>query len=740
MRAIYYGLVCLIFCSGIFPLYPQNPVNKPFNICGSPPVGQVDVQEYLEKLKRENPEEYNQILATAEVFQKTNWQNLTTRSFWAYNFKTEKYYQISATLRRSGNLSNIWVEDESWSKGYVNDDILNVLLAGLEDATDSSSIDPNKGIVEIDTMLFGQPPNVDGDGIIDFLVLNIQDNFDSTANPSFIAGYFSPTDQLNTTFSNKMDLMYIDAYPGIFYRNSYRTDRALSTIAHELQHLIHYRYDKSEEPWINEGLSQLAGTYCGYGLDFPRLYLENTNDSLMHWSNQIKDYARINLWMLYCAEQLGLDFIRYLVQSNLKGVSGFNQAVLNSGQSKTLPEIFSDWVVANWINNPAINSRYGYQWRAAKGLHAKVHNLLYTYPSLQQSGLIKHYGIEYHRFRGGDSLQINFVNFPPESRLLIQKENTVSFMEPAGTSILLPEFSDDSIQVLLLYSTGGDAFYKYNADANYSLRYFELTYDDGESESLISFSTLPAIAANKFTVPEANLNLESIQFFAGGANYDAKIHLYNSSASGLPEYDIIPPIEKYIYSPESWVEVLLPQPYDGFEKGDVFFAGVEIGLPNKSLGYDGTQPFDGKSYLQMGGGNWGNLRSFANGSFPGDWMIRATLTALLPSDSIPPTQPGTDFIVKGNYPNPLYSEEQLTKIHFEIPEAGEVRLVVYNILGQKVADIKRNFTASENEFVWNGRGKSGILPSGIYFYQLIYTNPFSAQRKASDFKKIVILK
>jgi len=60
-----------------------------------------------------------------------------------------------------------------------------------------------------------------GTGITDFFILDIKGS--SILQPSiihFIAGYFSPGDQTNNSTSNKMDLMYLDAYPAIFYQNS----------------------------------------------------------------------------------------------------------------------------------------------------------------------------------------------------------------------------------------------------------------------------------------------------------------------------------------------------------------------------------------------------------------------------------------------------------------------------------------------------------------------------------------
>ena len=70
-----------------------------------------------------------------------------------------------------------------------------------------------------------------------------------------------------------------------------------------------------------------------------------------------------------------------------------------------------------------------------------------------------------------------------------------------------------------------------------------------------------------------------------------------------------------------------------------------------------------------------------------------------------------------NYPNPFNLS---TKIEFSIPENSMVEINLYNILGQKVAQLLNSFQpAGEYLIEWNGRTSSGQeAPSGVYFYRL----------------------
>ena len=70
-----------------------------------------------------------------------------------------------------------------------------------------------------------------------------------------------------------------------------------------------------------------------------------------------------------------------------------------------------------------------------------------------------------------------------------------------------------------------------------------------------------------------------------------------------------------------------------------------------------------------------------------------------------------------NYPNPFNPE---TDIRYELPEAGFVRLDIYNILGQKIVTlVNEDQEAGYKSVTWNGQNGWGLdLSSGIYFYTL----------------------
>ncbi len=75
-----------------------------------------------------------------------------------------------------------------------------------------------------------------------------------------------------------------------------------------------------------------------------------------------------------------------------------------------------------------------------------------------------------------------------------------------------------------------------------------------------------------------------------------------------------------------------------------------------------------------------------------------------------------------NYPNPF---NPATQISFTLPRAAEVKLEVFNIMGQKVTTlIDRQLNAGDHSRVWDGSG----VASGVYFYRL-ETPDFAATKK-----------
>jgi len=83
------------------------------------------------------------------------------------------------------------------------------------------------------------------------------------------------------------------------------------------------------------------------------------------------------------------------------------------------------------------------------------------------------------------------------------------------------------------------------------------------------------------------------------------------------------------------------------------------------------------------------------------------------------TIPG-EYVLYQNYPNPFNPK---TIISYQLPMVNEVDLVIYNLVGQKIATlVSEKQEAGHNQVEWNATG----FASGVYYYHLV----------AEDFKEV----
>lgn len=91
-----------------------------------------------------------------------------------------------------------------------------------------------------------------------------------------------------------------------------------------------------------------------------------------------------------------------------------------------------------------------------------------------------------------------------------------------------------------------------------------------------------------------------------------------------------------------------------------------------------------------------------------DLLVSPATTTSVKSTKILPTE----FVLMQNYPNPFNPS---TKIRFELPQQTYVKLEVYNLIGQKVAELVNNeLAAGSYEVTFNAVN----LPAGIYLYRI----------------------
>jgi hypothetical protein len=87
------------------------------------------------------------------------------------------------------------------------------------------------------------------------------------------------------------------------------------------------------------------------------------------------------------------------------------------------------------------------------------------------------------------------------------------------------------------------------------------------------------------------------------------------------------------------------------------------------------------------------------------------------------------YALNDNYPNPFNPE---TTIKYQLPDAGQVRLEVYNMLGQVVKTLVDNQFQNAGRYTlqWDATNNSGQpLSSGVYFYRILAGGEFQSHKK-----------
>ncbi len=86
-----------------------------------------------------------------------------------------------------------------------------------------------------------------------------------------------------------------------------------------------------------------------------------------------------------------------------------------------------------------------------------------------------------------------------------------------------------------------------------------------------------------------------------------------------------------------------------------------------------------------------------------------------------------NYSLSQNYPNPFNPK---TIIQYELPQPGDVTMIIYNLLGQKVKLFQEGLKeAGHYEISWDGLDSNGLsVGSGIYFYE-IRANDFIKRKK-----------
>jgi hypothetical protein len=296
-----------------------------------------------------------------------------TKTFWVRDFSTNEDYQITATLQYSGEHCEVWAEN--------SEEITSTKAAELGNEFDDS-------IYPLITDYFYTPSDVNKDGKVAILAMDIQDNFDNTG--AYVGGYFYSKDLFSVSGSNKMEIFYIDTYPTMHYPKTNEIDvcRAFSTLAHEFQHMVNFNrnyiveYGNPMPTWLNEGLS-LAAEHLYKGVLTSRISYYNKSSniknghSLVYWGDNgdtLANYSLSYLFLQYIRTQAGSNNVfKDILLDNKNDSEAVTNALSKYGISKTFGDLMTDFRLALLIKDSS--GPYGFNGDSS---FSNVSTQLYT--------------------------------------------------------------------------------------------------------------------------------------------------------------------------------------------------------------------------------------------------------------------------------------------------------------------------------------------------------------------------
>lgn len=268
--------------------------------------------------------------------------------FWVGNLDTDENFQIDAVLAVKSEHLYMWVEDGI--------DVDEGDLRRAADFFDTQIYPTNRAF-------FGSEwsPGIDNDPRLHVL--------HASGIGSSVAGYFSSSDEIShliNPFSNEKEMFYINIDnnpPGTRFYNG--------TLAHEFQHMIHWYQDKNESTWLNEGASELATQLNGVarGDDFLRpdqVFASDPDLQLNTWPDPDQGdsypyYGSAYLFLNYFLSRFGEQATQALVADPENGMKSVDDVLQQLDLGLTADELFGDWVVANWLDDPSLDDgRWGY--------------------------------------------------------------------------------------------------------------------------------------------------------------------------------------------------------------------------------------------------------------------------------------------------------------------------------------------------------------------------------------------
>jgi hypothetical protein len=723
---------------------------------------------FIDKFVKDNGIDLEK-LASQPVLKKTSSFGFTVGSSHSWysldeSSSSAKTYTVLSHCRSVGKHCYVFVEDAVWLNGKTTQ-VTQAAVDSVENAWDyQTPANANKGIYQTDVETFGNPPNRDGDSLIVILILDIKDGYTGTG--GYVAGYFYPGFE---TSLNNAEILFIDANPQNLSTSS-GLQQAMSTTAHEFQHMIEYNYG-SQQDFFNEGCSVIAEYINGYPLYDQSYFNSEINHSLLNWRrndniNVLYDYSRAARFFLYLKEQFYDNnkkfFYNFVTSGVTTGTAGLDKALSNISSARRFSNIVPDWFTANYLNDTTVNSKWGYKYSNLP----KVASNIQLLPNIQlTTDKVYALSAQYVTFINGQNLTTNFSGITNSNvfvRELIMSPgpkgtvdgSTVNNAFPipnAGTGSALNNNVTFMIYDAVSVDSTVHSNYSYMATGVTGNRPYQLMYDQTEPAAAqygtVTGGDSVAVVFDGINITGAKLDSIRVALRQAGS-LSGNVYRYSGLSSPTPIGKKLTP------NPITATSTIFPRPpsnypvpWNNWVKVDLTSLNIDATSSfvvsfGMNGDYTGTNSGDNRIMItEMPGTtafhSYEKLRTPRNGLSSNQWhdatdisnnvvlvyLIRAYVS--FPGTSgvqqVAELTPSS-YKLEQNYPNPF---NPTTTINYSVAKAGFVKIKVYDVLGREAATLINENKPAGNYTVQFNASK---LVSGVYFYR-IETDNFVQTKK-----------
>ncbi len=426
------------------------------------------------------------------------WKVGDVREFKLSNQDTNTIFSVQAELRYKTSEVYAWVQ--------TSPNRLSIDQKKLQAAMDEFS---NK-IIPTNRAYFGKErsPGVDCDAHLHVI--------HASGVGKSVGGYFSSVDSYPKAVrpdSNEGEAFIIHAERG-YNGADPGSGSYMSTLSHELQHMISFNNNHTPQLWLEEGAAQLAERVNGYdeeAVSSAFRFAARPDTQLNTWSESSAGensahYGAAYLWWAYLYDRFGGVMTQKLIQSPERNIDSHmkllaDNGIVNTdtGKPYTFAELFSDYVVANYLGKQRVSgdtvNRFNYTGVSVPKMTLYARYNASNLPRNKRDS-VSQFGTHYIEFSGSKPIEIEFSGSNRVALLPTKLDDGVFWWSQRGD-----ESNPKLTREFDLTGAKGDIKMTYRAwyriEKDYDYAYLSASTDGGATWKTLRTSTCTTDDPNK---------------------------------------------------------------------------------------------------------------------------------------------------------------------------------------------------------------------------------------------------